>query len=302
MLASVMVLTKNEECNVGTCLKAVFSQEASFEYEVIVIDSGSTDNTVEIASSFPVRLYRITAEEFHHAWTRNYAAGLARGDILVYLVADAFPVSRFWLQGLLENFADPSVGAVYGRQIPKPGSRMERRQMLGTLYGEVRIVKEPATRAKLGYRFYLFSDANSAIRKEVWRQTRFPEELRVFEDVGIAKRILDSGWKIVYEPKAAVYHSHNHSAAALFRRYFDIGVVYQRLHIWDDAFGVSMRQTGWRLFRERLSLLHHRTNWQELLTTAFYDLLKFAGMQLGKNERLLPLAVKKRLSAFRLFG
>ena len=301
MLASILVLTKNEERNVGTCLAAVCSQQGESDYEVIVIDSGSSDSTLEIASGFPVRIVQIRAEEFHHARTRNYAAELARGDILVYLVADAFPVNQYWLRGLLGNFSDPCVGAVYGRHIPKPGSRMERRQALGTLYGETRIVKDLAKRRELGYRFYHFSDVNSAIRKEVWRQTRFPEELRVFEDVGIAKRILDGGWKIVYEPNAAVYHSHEYPASMLFRRYFDIGVVFRRLRIWDGTVSVSMRQTGWRLFWERLSLVPQRDDWRELGTTAFYDLLKYAGLQLGKNERLLPLSVKKRLSAFRLF-
>jgi len=69
----------------------------------------------------------------------------------------------------------------------------------------------------------------------VWAATRFPEELKVFEEVGIAKRILDSGWSIVYMPEAAVYHSHDFPFDILFKRYFDIGVVYQRLGILNSA-------------------------------------------------------------------
>ena len=69
----------------------------------------------------------------------------------------------------------------------------------------------------------------------MWAATRFPEELKVFEEVGIAKRILDSGWSIVYMPEAAVYHSHDFPFDILFKRYFDIGVVYQRLGILNSA-------------------------------------------------------------------
>ena len=103
---------------------------------------------------------------------------------------------------MIANFDDPAVGAVYGRQLPKPGSSLEREDALDALYGEQRIVKDPAHRNGLGYRFYHFSDVNAAIRRSVWEAARFPEDLKVFEDMGIAKRILDAGWKIVYEPEA----------------------------------------------------------------------------------------------------
>ena len=137
----------------------------------------------------------IPAETFHHARTRNYAASLANGEILVYLAADAFPASENWLRALLANFEDEKVGAVYGRHMPKAGSSFERKDALGALYGEERVVKEPATRQRLGYRYYLMSTVNAAIRRNVWAATKFPEELKVFEDLGIAKRILDAAGK-----------------------------------------------------------------------------------------------------------
>ena len=84
-------------------------------------------------------------------------------------------------------------------------------------------MKDPAHRNGIGYRFYHFSDVNAAIRRDIWEAVRFPEDLKVFEDLGIAKQILDRGWKIVYEPEAAVFHSHPHTTVGLFKRYFDIG-------------------------------------------------------------------------------
>src|SRR5262249_9375005 len=156
---------------------------------------------LQIVRCYPVRLEQIPPATFHHARTRNYAAGLAKGEFLVFLSQDAIPASDTWLASMLANFGEPAVGAVYGRQLPKSCCNVERHHNLTTTYGDIRIVKEAKSKEKLGYRYYFFSDANSAIRKDVWQATGFPEELKVFEDIGIAKRILDSGKKIVYEPR-----------------------------------------------------------------------------------------------------
>jgi rhamnosyltransferase len=180
---TIVIPTKNGGAEIGACLEAVYSQKGTGPFEVIVIDSGSTDATVEIARRFPVLLEQIPPETFHHARTRNYAANLANGEFLVCLSQDAIPASDTWLAALIANFKDPSVGAAYGRHLPKSGCSLERQHTLDTIYGNERVVKEPTMREKLGYRYYHFSDANSAIRRDVWQVTRFPDELKFFEDV-----------------------------------------------------------------------------------------------------------------------
>ncbi|MGC1372236.1 MAG: glycosyltransferase family A protein, partial [Candidatus Sulfotelmatobacter sp.] len=162
---SISILTKNEERNIGACLEAIFAQKGVGEFEVILVDSGSTDAPLQIARGYPIRIEQIPPLEFHHARTRNLAASLARGPILVNLSQDAIPASDVWLHKMIANFQDPSVGAVYGRQLPKPGSTVERFDTFDAVYGEKKIVKDPAHRNGLGYRFYHFSDVNSAIRR-----------------------------------------------------------------------------------------------------------------------------------------
>lgn len=301
MFLSILVLTKNESANIVRCLESVFSQNTSRKYEVVLVDSGSTDNTVELARKFPVRVVEIPAEQFHHARTRNYAAELAQGDVLVYLAADAFPASNGWLEALVSGFDDPSIAAVYGKQIPKPGSLAERRYALGALYGDSRVVKTPATKAHLGYRYYHFSTVNAAIAKRAWEQTRFPNELKVFEDIAIAKRILDRGWHIVYEPQACVYHSHDYPARILFQRYFDIGVVHQRLGFNDDLHRNSMKHEGWRILKQKLSLIREPDGVRQFAINSFYDFVKYSGIVLGRNQQVIPLGIKRRFSRFRLF-
>jgi rhamnosyltransferase len=298
---SILIPTKNGAQDLDTCLAAIYSQKGTRPFEVIVIDSGSTDATLEIARRYPVRIEQIPPETFHHARTRNYGAGLAKGDALVFLSQDAIPASDAWLAAFLSNFNDPAVGAVYGRQLPKAESGLERRTAFAAMYGEARIVKMPMDGVGLGHKYYHFSNANSAIRKKVWEATRFPDELKVFEDVGIAKRILDSGWSVVYEPEAAVYHSHDFPLDVIFKRYFDIGVVYQRLGIWNDRSRASLRRDGWRAFKGKLFFSVKEERPEGIGSSLVKDVGKYVAIQLGRNERLLPRAVKKKLSLYGLF-
>lgn len=295
---SVLIPAKDEALNIRDCLDAVFSQVTDIEFEVILVDSGSTDGTPDIVSRYPVRLYHIAPEEFHHARTRNYLASLARGKYLIYLNADAFPASPDWLNSLLSNFSDSSVGAVYGRHLPKPNCNLERQVVLATMYGDQKIVKETSRKRELGYRYYHLSTVNAAIRKDVWEATRFPEELKIYEDVGIAKRILDAAWKVVYEPKAVVYHSDNHTLLNLFKRYFDLGVVWKQLGMWEDSARSSLLRDGWRLLGRKLTT---RSSGSGRVHSIVQDIAKYTALILGKNESLLPLSVKRRLSGVRLF-
>jgi glycosyltransferase involved in cell wall biosynthesis len=301
LMASVLIPTKNGETWIEACLRGVYSQQGIAGVDVLIVDSGSTDRTLQIAGRYPVRIAEIPPNEFHHARTRNFAATLSQAEYLIFLSQDAIPEDSNWLASLLKNFSDSEVGAVYGRQLPRHETTSERYSALSAIYGPTRIVKETANKRQLGFRYYHFSSANAAVRRDVWAATRFPEDLKVFEDLGIAKRILDAGWKIVYEPDARVLHSHDHSTVGLFKRYFDIGYTFRRLGIWNARTRDSMTKEWSSMIKQKFGRpkIHDARGKRGGIRM---DMAKSAGFWLGVHERYLPLSVKRFLSAHKVFN
>lgn len=302
MEASIIIPAKNEERNIGACLTAVYAQAGVGEFEVIVIDSGSRDRTADIARSYPTMLVQIRAEDFHHARTRNLGASLASGEYIVFLAGDALPANVNWLKNLLGNFAQSSVGAVYGKQIAKPDAAPERAFFMEQRYGPQRLVKSGEPKDGSKHRHYQFSTVNGAIRRHVWASTPFPEDFPIYEDFFIATRILKAGYSIVYDPEAAVIHSHNYSLLTSFRRYFDTGVLYKRLDLWDSDHKNGLRSDGIRYLLDEMRHLVSQGASYRCPYVFFYEAARYLGILLGSNNHLLPQMLKKHMSSYGLFN
>ncbi len=203
---------------------------------------------------------------------------------------------------MIANFDDPSVGAVYGRQLPRPGSSPEREDALDTFTANRGSSRIRRTATDWVIVFIISPMSMPRIRRSVWEAVRFPEDLRVFEDLGIAKGILDRGWKIVYEPETPVFHSHSHTTVGLFKRYFDIGYTLKLLKIWDvPGTRKSMLRDGWKLVKNKVRRMPDKGAGRLAGEGIRQDIAKSAGLFLGLNQSYLPLAIKRRLSGFRVF-
>lgn len=224
MKASIIIPAKNGGERFERAVKSIFENSLSGGFEVIVIDSGSTDDTLHVVKEYPIRPYKIPSEEFSHGKVRNYGARLSGGEFLVFLSQDAIPTSKNWLSRLIDAFNDDdSIVGVYGRQISDGDNLMETFFLLNT-YGERHEVRSlPSNSDMPSLKEIFFSNANSAIRKSVWHKIPFNERLNMSEDQEWSKRALLAGYKIVYEPDAAVYHSHNYSILSIFRRNYESG-------------------------------------------------------------------------------
>jgi len=207
------VLTRNGERYLDDCLAAVFSQKCSLDYNVVVVDSGSHDKTLSIVNDYPVTLVHIKPQEFGHGKTRNLGASLSDSDFLVYLTQDAVPASQQWLQRLVENvLRDPQVAGVYSRWLPRPDCQAPEARYIAENFGPVKHIRwinlDSDWRRNMRDLIF-FSNVSSCIRKEVWKRIQFDERLNFGEDQSWAKKALEAGYSIIYEPGSLVYHSHS---------------------------------------------------------------------------------------------
>ena len=134
---SIVIPTYNGYSELASCLRMIFKQKFDLPFEVIAIDSGSTDRTLNVLRSFPIRVEKIRSSEFNHGLTRNMGIDLARGKYVVLLTQDAIPADEHWLRDILDSFDDSSIAGVYCRQVPKDGADvLTKRQLNNGLIGK----------------------------------------------------------------------------------------------------------------------------------------------------------------------
>jgi rhamnosyltransferase len=298
-MISVLIPVKNGGPDLVRCLDAIARQRVDDDVEVVVVDSGSDDGSPERARSLGARVHDIPAADFNHGRTRNLAAELSRGETLVFTTQDAYPESDAWLRTLVAALGSLDVAGVYGRQLPHQDATPLERFFLDFLYGPRPRVQRIDGDAGITLDTTLFSNVNSAMRRAVWQQYPFADDMLMSEDQEWSRRVLLSGRSIVYEPAAAVRHSHVYSLVDAFRRFFDSGASAERAYLGGgEASRGALRGAALRYAKGEVAWLWRTGQRRWLPYAAAYELAKFAGLQLGIRHRFLPAAVKRRLSAY----
>ena len=222
---SIIVLTRNAEGNIRGTLSLILSQKFSKPYEVIVIDSGSTDGTVGIIKSFKsVRLVQRKPETFSHGGTRNIGGGLARASkYLVFFNGDAVPGNKNWLAPLIRQLEnDKDTAGVFSRHIAKAGCRIYMALDIATGMPPVKSIASlkflaPEEKSSGIRRLMWFSTVSCAVRKSFWEKNKFREDINMAEDQEWSRRMLMQGHSIVYEPESVIIHSHNYGIREFYR-------------------------------------------------------------------------------------
>jgi len=206
---SVVIRCYNEREHIGRLLEGVLEQTVR-DVQIVVVDSGSTDGTLEALRHFPVEVVRIAKEDFSFGYALNEGCRAARGEFLVFASAHVYPTYRDWLERLLFPFADPRVALVYGKQRGDHRTRFSERQVFRTWFPD-------QSRPRQDHPFC--NNANAAVRRELWEVMPYDESLTGLEDIAWGKRVLSRGYRIAYAADAEIVHVHEESASQIFRRY-----------------------------------------------------------------------------------
>ncbi len=293
--AALVIPTLNAGEGWLKCLAAIGSQSCTPQ-RLLVIDSASTDRTVELAEASGFEVLRIARSEFNHGGTRQRAVEHLDGcDIIVFLTQDAILADANSLCEIIAQFDDPLVAVAYGRQLPHHGAKPIEAHARIFNYGGQSLRKDAAAAPRLRAKVFFCSNSFAAYRRSLLlRLGGFRSDLILGEDMEFAARAVKAGFVNMYCAKAAVFHSHDYNLTQSVARYFDLGVFYTENAAMQRQFGSNSGE-GARFLRSELSYLAHRSPFsipRALTLTA----AKLLGYRLGRMHRMLPTALKRRLS------
>lgn len=206
---SIVIRTLNEAKHLEFLLKGIHSQNYK-DWEIVLVDSGSTDGSREIASRYGARIFNIPSNEFTFGRSLNIGCREAKGKYLVFASGHVWPITNNWLSNMIKPFTDPTVMMVYGRQRGTDANRLCEIRDLEVNYGRTSHILVDEANGNNG---------NAAISRDLWLNQPFDESLPGLEDIDWARKAEKKGYRVYYTADAAVYHVHEESLSQVYRRH-----------------------------------------------------------------------------------
>jgi glycosyltransferase involved in cell wall biosynthesis len=268
---SLIVRCFNEEAHIGRLLTGVCRQ-TQVPDEIVIVDSGSTDATLSIASAFDVRIVSIPPERFSFGHALNVGIAASSAEVAVIASAHVYPLYDTWIERLLAPFEDVRVALTYGRQQTPPGGRFSEQRLLSQWF--------PAQSAPRQHHPFC-NNANAAVLRTVWEQRPYDEQLTGLEDLDWAKHAMEAGHSIAYVAQAPVIHVHDESFMQVFNRYRREAIAHKDIYN-DQEMGVATAV--------RLAAINILGDYREALGTGllqehFTDILRFRAAQFAGTYR-----------------
>lgn len=273
---SLIVRAYNESEHIGTLL-ALVARQSFTDHEVILVDSGSTDDTVAIAQRHGARVVHIAKADFTFGRSLNVGCRAARGEILLMASAHVFPVDADWIANIVKAFDDPQVAVAYGRQTGHARSRFSETILFRQQY---------PLRSNPDQKTPFCNNANCAIRKALWERHPYDETLTGLEDLAWGQWALANGHRIAYVAEAAVEHLHEEPGKRVFHRYEREAIALKRIvpdsHMYLQEFLRLLVKQVWgdlrAMWRERRTVLLTR----QILV---FRIMQYWGTFRGMNQR-----------------
>ncbi len=270
---SIIIRCYNEEQHIGRLLSGI-GQQTCQSVEIIVVDSGSTDATLAIASRYPVKILSIKPEEFSFGRALNLGCQAATGDYLVIASAHVYPVYQDWLEQLLAPFNDPQVALTYGKQRGNEITKYSEQQIFATWFPDTPTITDP--------HHPFCNNANAAIRRSLWQQHPYDETLTGLEDLEWARRAIALGYRLVYVPESEIVHIHDETPQRTYNRYRREAIAFKHIYpqeqftLWD-----FVRLLVTNLLSDYFHAWHDGVLGQNLLPIFSFRLMQFWGTYQG---------------------
>lgn len=216
---SIVIRAYNEEKHLGRLLEGI-AQQTITDVQTIIVDSGSTDGTLDVASTYDTHILHISPDEFTFGRSLNRGIAQAQAEKVVIASAHVYPVYPDWLERLLAPFDNPQTGLAYGKQRGAETSHFSEKQVFIHWYPDISNMQQDQP---------FCNNANLAIRRSLWTEHPFDETLSGLEDVAWGKWILEQGYHLAYVAEAEVIHVHNEMPRAVFNRYKREAMAFKRI-------------------------------------------------------------------------
>lgn len=272
---SIVIRAYNEEKHIGRLLAGIQEQTVK-DVQVILVDSGSTDRTVEIAQQYGVDLVHIKPQDFTFGRSLNFGVEAAKADFVVNASAHVYPVYPDWLERLLEPFEDERVAVAYGKQRGMETTQFSEHMIFSHWFAD-------ESNFNQGHPFC--NNANAAIRKSLWMNNAYNETLPGLEDLAWARWAHEQGHRIAYVSEAEIIHVHNESWRGIANRYRREGMAFKMIYPQEkfglgDLFGAFFSNV-WQDFKEAKRRNRFKTNWKAIVGFRWNQ---FYGTYQGYNQ------------------
>jgi glycosyltransferase involved in cell wall biosynthesis len=271
MKASVVIRTYNEARLIGAVLQSLRSQsEYGQSMDIVGVDSGSTDGTVDIMSRYGVTLIGIAGTEFNYSRALNLGIERTRGDVILILSGHAVPLSEDWVIRMVRHMDRHDTAGVYCRQRPWPGADLHETLRLDRMFGResVQFTSDSSDMDRMH-----FSNAASCIRRSVWQEHPFVE-MPAAEDREWAAWAMKHGYTIAYDAEAKVYHSHAESCRQAAKRVIELERAADLAHGRTRTAVLTARQSAGMLVRDLRETAAARASGRHKLAAAVRSLGK----------------------------
>jgi len=273
---TVIIRSYNEEKHIARLLSGIIQQTIK-NVEIILVDSGSTDATLSIASQYPVKIISIKPEDFSFGYSLNIGCEAASANNIVIASGHVYPVYKDWIERLVAPFENEEIALVYGKQRGNETTNFSEHRVFAKWFPD---------QSDWDQRHPFCNNANAAIRYSLWRRFPYDESLTGLEDISWAKKVFGAGYKIAYEAGAEVIHVHNEPPQVLFNRYRREAIALKRIYpnerfnFWD-----FIRILLQNVISDYYHALNERVLGSNLHNIFIFRLMQFWGTYRGFSQR-----------------